>query len=458
MKKPKIKPFHWGTFSRYYRGDPAGCMGLINKLSYQISNMKVPIGELQGSIDGYSVTVTRFGAIEMVNISGGNQYFEIKILRDDGTWIGEDDIFSLEIFPDDHDVPVMYVYNYRDSYSDPPSADDIIAEDTFYNLKADGTRDRKRYNEDSHTWKFDGYQRPWPWMWGDTETSDLTKPTSPPYLEGGADRYSRKYSDSEGKYEVKTSPKGYYIVVYERDKSIKTYYKKLEEGDPKTKLKRGFKVSGGRPDWEDASLLRVGTYIVRIPYFSIETTAEYINYVHYEGYLLPPWPWTDVDAQIALVEGGPVSYPYGSWDRMYSTPLSLITYPMSTAVISTIGYVIRQTVDAEALVTFDSVNDEEPPERYFSNYPANISVASTLINASGYHVEEDETQKYDRTISPCEIVNGEPVPISGGEVLFDVLLTFSGEPAVGTKHSYALLGPLHSAFETGGYADYDYEE
>jgi hypothetical protein len=269
--------------------------GVAKRLSFAVANMNLPIANLfVNTPGGGSVSVFRHGDMEIWDLkSGGETYFEIMLLRDDGTYLGEDDIFTIEIHLSQRQqewyAPILYVVNSRDSYYYMSNKQDY--EDTFYNLDSGGNRAGKRYNPDTKTWTFSGHQR---LVYFDSEGPN-DKPTKPPYMSNGSKQYASKYDSVLEKY-VTQKTDGYLIVVNPKNvdlnggsiRAINTYYKK------ETKYNRGFKRfwEGSNNRYAEASILDVGKYILRVPYmwtkYIQDTTRLKDGYVYYNP--LTSWP------------------------------------------------------------------------------------------------------------------------------------------------------------------------
>jgi len=220
-------------------------------------------------------------------------FFKIKFVRDDGVIIDEDLIDNIEIHDDDpgvveggymtHNPPILYIYNLREYYEYLTEAQIEKYEDQFYNLDRNGVRKDKRYNPDTGYWSFTGYQRPISEMWGETETDDLTKPTSPP----SSKKYAKKWNGTEY---IKQKTSGYYIrVLY--TSGLRCVFRVLNAEEKEAKqLSRGYTYI----DSEGVVHNEVSTYMVprnlvkkpkrlifRVPYRTATLESFYPDYVHY---------------------------------------------------------------------------------------------------------------------------------------------------------------------------------
>ena len=409
--------------------------GIAKRLSFAIDNMNLPIACLMvNTPGGGNVSVYRHGNMETWNLRSISErkYFQLKILRDDGTWIGEDEIASIEIHLDDvllpipeHpgeiNPPILYVYNYsigKDPDEEDPNV--IKMRDTLYNLKKDGTRDKKRYDPNNHLWTFDGYQRPWSWIWGPTETDDLTKPTSPPYMEGNVHHPAKKWnsnSPEENKYERKLT-KGYYIVVRCKDKSVTTYYRIPAESDPEGQLARGYKLkpsSERHKTFEDASLVLPAYYLMRVPYISYITKAEATSlepgYIHYPrdsevDWMLSFFSWADINGRY--------------W---HSTKTSWCrTYQIKSSVPYTLYELIHPVIDSMIALYAG------PPPFGDTNH----TVIGTIVSHSGGYrtppAQIDGQRNYPRTFNPVTISKEMTIiPDEGmNEQSYDITISWSG--------------------------------
>jgi len=222
-----------------------------------------------------------------------DDFFEIQFVRDDGVVIDEDLMDTLEIYSDDPDIstggvprstPILYLYNYRDYYEYFTPEEETKFEDQFYNLDKNGIRKNNVYNPDTGYWQFDGYRRPLSEIWGDTETDDLTKPTSPPSIR----KCSKKWNGSEY---VAQKTKGYYIRVIYTD-GLRSVFRVLAPEEKEVgQLSRGYihRDSEGNVYWETKymvaeNLVKPGKFKFQIPYYKYSDGSSYPSegYVHYD--------------------------------------------------------------------------------------------------------------------------------------------------------------------------------
>lgn len=436
--------------------------GVAKRLSFAIDNMNLPIANLVvDTPGGGNVNVFRHGSMEIWNLkSGGRKYFQFKILRDDGTYIGEDKIESIEIFLDTGErnkigevycPPVMYVWNL-DLGGTPETDPEVIKmRDTMYNLKADGTRGdipKKRYDPKTKIWTFDGYQRPWSWWYGTTETDDLTKPTSPPYMEGNEHIPSNKYNPITGEYERKKTS-GYLVRVRCKEDGVDSYYRKPKKTDPDGQLARGYKYDSVLFHWDqtDASLIYPKYYFFHLPYWKVTPsvpgyisatsttlTAAFVDGVSQNGYYvflsggtytkkinvkssIPykiTWRTSDRNPRVASayqrITTCGVTFQFGTcWDGEQVRPLahigcSLLGTPVQSAAIagaSGLGLSFSLSADTISL----TINDNEIP-----------------VQESVKEFPKDESLPTNEELSKFPIDAALPVEIVGK----DYIATFAG--------------------------------
>lgn len=352
---------HHGTFHRKYKGDKPGALqGIVEALSYHLSNMEHSgndnvVRRLHHRSAEGEVTVSRHGFLEIIETRrGGKTYFEIKIFRDDGRWIGESGVYSIEVFTDEiltnwNAIPILYLYNYLNS----PSVDST---DTLYSLSADGSRVKKRYNEGSHSFVFDGYQKSWQSYWGEPTST----PKKVPYVENGIHHYGEVWDG--GKYERVESATGYFIRVRLVNNvedwpgdirlcPLQAYYRVPSGSDPewmKTgKFYRGYKLASGRPDPADATFVNPGSYVLRYPYVRVYDSRdpEHIDdtlvsnesgFISYYPASTPyPWPSHPFAANMASEMGIIAADGYSGLRKTYVTrgqTISSVPYRVRNAV------------------------------------------------------------------------------------------------------------------------------
>lgn len=347
--------------------------------------------------------------------------FSIKIVRDDGVIIDEDLINSIEVFLDDTESPpILYVYNMRESYED--SGDEALNEkfeDGFYNLTPEGVRKNKRYNPDTEYWTFDGYQRPVSWMWGATETDDLTKPTSPPC--GG---YAKKWNGSEY---IEQVTEGYYIrIVYTNGLScIYRVLTKIEKDAGQ--LSRGYGYQDDSLVYHDEvttymvedNLVKPGRFIFQVPYIRKVTTDSYPEdgYYYYSFRCLEgdPLDCEDVDD---IDYGKPYFY-IPCLQGMYYYSMDT-DFWKNHKIISSVPYSLHGQIEHSLHLGYD----DDPPYDYGSTYCPNLKTISTTISGAGVslgYTTGDENDKievntnYSRTFNPVDITE-DFLPIPEGEL------------------------------------------
>lgn len=218
-------------------------------------------------------------------------FFRLKIIRDDGTIIDDTLIEDIEIFDDDPDMPgyvgnppILYIYNMREYYEYLTPEEVELSEDVFYNLDSGGVRKKERYNSNTGYWTFNGYQRPLSWMWGDTETDDLTKPTSPPSNR----KKARKWSDDLDEY-VTQETAGYYIKVRYKNGLRSVFRVLTEEQKEAGQLNRDYGAAENSMVVEN--LVKPRKYIFRVPYFKSVKTSSFPE----EGYHFYRWECLESD-------------------------------------------------------------------------------------------------------------------------------------------------------------------
>ena len=337
-------------------------------------------------------------------------FFEIQFVRDDGVILDEDLIDSIEIYddnPDPNDAgsprnpPILYVYNYREYYEYFTAEQKEKFEDQYYNLDSKGVREDKRYNLDTGYWLFDGHQRPISEIWGDTETDDLTKPTSPPSVINDDMNYAKKWDGS--KY-VTQKTKGYYVrIVYKGPTCI--YRVLTKEEKEAGQLARGYGYvddegvyhNEGTAYILDQNLVKPSKFIFQIPYVRGVKSDSYPE----DGY----YYYADAD------------------DIDYSKPYFWVNrfqgyyyYSMDTEfwkkqkIISSIPYNLHGQIEHNLHLGY---NDNPP-------YSSGIEIISTTISGAGvnlFYTTGDENDKveadteYPRTFAPIDVTK-EFSPIS----------------------------------------------
>lgn len=353
-------------------------------------------------------------------------FFEIQFVRDDGVILDEDLITYFELYDDDPDLndaggprnpPILYVYNYREYYEYFTPEQISKFEDMFYNLDSKGTRKEKRYDSETGYWTFDGCQRPMSEIWGDTETDDLTKPTSPPSIL----KYAKKWDGS--KY-ISQKTKGYYIrIVYKNGPTciyrVLTVDEKNEE-----QLARGYGYiddegiyhNEGTAYIIDQNLVKPSKFIFQIPYIKGATTSSYPE----DGYYYYRFERCDEEDPPSCEDVDDIDYgkPYfyvGCIQGIYY-------YSMDTdfwkkyEIISSIPYNLHGQIEHNLHLGYD----DDPPYNYGSTYCPELKVISTTISGAGVNLSYttgDENDKieadthYPRTFDPVDVTKEfSPIP------------------------------------------------
>ena len=352
-------------------------------------------------------------------------FFEIKLIRDDGVVLDEDLISSIEIYdgnPDPNDAgsprnpPILYVYNYRKWYEYFTPEQILKFEDQFYNLTSKGIRKKERYNPGTGYWTFNGYQRPISEIWGDTETDDLTKPTSPP----STLKYAKKWDGS--KY-VTQKTKGYYIrIVYKGPTCIFRVLTQAEKNEGQ--LARGYGYiddegiyhNEGTAYIIDQNLVKPSKFIFQIPYVKGVTTNSYPDggYYYYRFYRCgegDPPECEDVD-DIDYNK----SYfwvPCFQGNYYYSMDTN---FWKKQKIISSIPYNLHGQIEHNLHLGYD----DDPPYNYGSTYCPDLKTISTTVSGAGVNLSYttgDENDKieadthYPRTFDPVDVTKEfSPIP------------------------------------------------
>lgn len=324
--------------------------------------------------------------------------FRFKILRDDGVWVTEDMVEEFEIYLDDRKtarvVPIAYLWNIDVDPEEEGQPEVIKMRDTLYNLRpivADPPLDppqyergNKRYDPVTKIWTFDGFQRTWPWMYGDTEADDFNKPTSAPPS-------NLKFNPSTGEYEAKTTT-GYYVHIRLKTDSIfqGVYYRVPAPSDPVGQLARGYKYDMALYDWDaaDASLLQPGLYLFRVPYYKVTRWEESTH---------------DEPGYVVFGDGEEVDYTKDYFTKvnwLYGTSIFSIktSWASSFTIKSSVPYTVSETVYPH-IASFIEIEQ--------IGYPVGCSVVGAYVAHSGPYggpdVRIDGHGNLPRTFNPVDI-------------------------------------------------------
>lgn len=343
-------------------------------------------------------------------------FFRLKIIRDDGTIIDDTLIDDIEIFDDDPDMPgyvgnppILYIYNMREYYEYLTPEEIELFEDVFYNLDSKGVRKKERYNPNTGYWTFDGYQRPLSWMWGDTETDDLTKPTSPP----SSRKKARKWNGEE--YIVQET-KGYYIKVRGKNSFTSVFRVLTEEQKEAGQLNRGYGYIDDSLVYHwpspmymvEGNLVKPRKYILQVPYIKgVETDSypeEGYDFYRMQCYEDDPPTCKDVDdidygKEYFSVDCGQGKYFYSKDTYFWK----------KRKIISSVPYNLHGQIEHN--ISLGCISD--PPYSYGSNSCHDLDPISTTISGAGvsfsYSTGEDDNDKieadtpYPRTFTPIDI-------------------------------------------------------
>lgn len=394
--------------------------GLIYKKKLQIRSGSGYTPRYSGAIveAGGKKTAHRHIPIRKRDEERREIFFRLKIIRDDGTIIDDTLIDEIEIFDDDPDLPgyvgnppILYIYNMREYYEYLTPEEVELSEDVFYNLDSGGVRKKERYNSNTGYWTFNGYQRPLSWMWGDTETDDLTKPTSPP----SSRKKARKWSDDLDEY-VTQETAGYYIKVRYTQGPTCIYRVLTEEQKEEGQLARGYSYlddslvyqSGDIVYMIEENLVKPRKYIFQVPYVKGEQTTSYPE----EDYDFYRWQcYEDDPPECKDTEDINYSKPYFLVDhlgglRYYSTDTY---FWRKQKIISSVPYNLHEKIEHNISLYCISGIPYYAGFSFTGTLDSITTTISGVVVSSVYTSTEDETDKiegdigYPRTFAPVNI-------------------------------------------------------